>query len=81
MITRRFEDHPLPAASMGNKRSVKVIRYGNRAGGGKIYIQAGLHADEPPGLVVMHHLIEWLDGADQKGVITGEIVLVPVWNI
>lgn len=80
MTTRIIEDHALSAASMANNRNLKVIRYGNRTSGRKVYIQAGLHADEAPGFLVMHHLIEWLDTADQNDAITGEIVLVPVAN-
>ncbi|MBW2613792.1 MAG: succinylglutamate desuccinylase/aspartoacylase family protein [Deltaproteobacteria bacterium] len=80
MITKTIEDIELPQSSMGNARSLKIIRYGNKANGKKAYIQAGLHADEPPGLLVMHHLMKKLDRLDKEGRIEGEIVLVPVAN-
>ena len=57
-----------------------IIRYGKCANGKKAYIQAGLHADEPPGLLVMHHLMDELDQLDEEDRIDGEIVLVPVAN-
>jgi len=64
--TRTIKRHALPASSMGNERTLTVIRYSAQNGGKKAYIQAGLHADEAPGFVVMHHLINLLDqlGAD-----------------
>jgi uncharacterized protein len=65
---------------MGNERTLMVIRYGNGSAGKKAYIQAGLHADEAPGYLVMHHLIQCLDAADKAGNIPGEILLVPVAN-
>ncbi len=65
---------------MGNTRTLTSIRYGVGSGGKKAYIQAGLHADEPPGFLVMHHLMQRLDHADADGAIAGEIVLVPVAN-
>ena len=46
----------------------------------KAYIQAGLHADEIPGMLSAHHLIARLDEADRQGAIRGEIIVVPVAN-
>jgi uncharacterized protein len=65
---------------MGTEHAVTVIRYGNGSSGCKAYIQAGLHADEAPGYLVMHHLINLLDEADQAGAVQGKILLVPVAN-
>ena len=62
--TKRISKHILPASSMGNERTLTEIRYGVQNAGKKAYIQAGLHADEAPGFVVMHHLINLLDRAD-----------------
>ncbi len=80
MTTRSTEAYRLPAASMANTRTLAILRYGNGAGGPKAYIQAGLHADEAPGYLVMHHLIAELDRIDEQGGLEGEIVLVPVAN-
>ena len=80
MPSKTIDKFPLPTASMGNARELTLVRYGQRADGKKAYIQAGLHADEPPSFLVMHHLIERLDQADAEGRIMGEVVLVPVAN-
>ncbi|MCP4297211.1 MAG: succinylglutamate desuccinylase/aspartoacylase family protein [Proteobacteria bacterium] len=70
----------LPYANIGTRRSLKVIRYRGQNSQKKIYIQAGLHADEPPGFLVLHHLISLLDEADKNGKIEHEIIIVPVAN-
>ena len=80
MTTKKIERIALPQSSMGNARRLTIVRYGKCANGKKAYIQAGLHADEPPGLLVMHHLMDELDQLDEEGCIDGEIVLVPVAN-
>lgn len=46
----------------------------------RAYIQASLHADELPGLLVSHHLIRLLDAAAKEGRIAQEIVIVPYAN-
>jgi predicted deacylase len=80
MPTRTVEEQPLPAACMGNVRTLKILRYGRRDDGKKAYIQAGLHADEAPGYLVMHHLMDRLDRLDARDAVNGEIVLVPAAN-
>jgi predicted deacylase len=80
MGTKSIKQYSLPAASLGNSRSLKTIHYGDQTAGRKAYIQAGLHADEAPGFVVMHHLIDLFDRADAENKIEGHIVLVPVAN-
>ncbi|MGD8947657.1 MAG: M14 family metallopeptidase, partial [Desulfobacterales bacterium] len=78
--TKKVKQHILPASSMGNERCLTVIRYGAQNAGKKAYIQAGLHADEAPGFVVMYHLMNMLDQADAAKTIDGRIILVPVAN-
>ena len=80
MSTHTIESYTLPGASMGNTRSLTIHRYGDRSTPAKAYLQAGLHADEAPGFLVMHHLLDRLDRADAEDAITGDIVLVPVAN-
>ena len=74
----RRVDHPLGPAQIGTARSLTSLHYGQ--GGPKAYLQASLHADELPGMLVMHHLIGLLDEADAAGRMQGEVVLVPVAN-
>jgi len=80
VTTKTVEKKTLPVANMGNERSLTIIRYGSGSIGKKAYLQAGLHADEAPGYLVMHHLIKLLDAADTAGTLAGEILLVPVAN-
>ena len=65
---------------MGNEHRITVICYTGDNPKIKVYIQAGLHADEPPGIAVMHYLIHLFDQADKNGRIKDEILLVPVAN-
>ena len=46
----------------------------------RCYLQASLHADELPGLLVCSHLIKLLDAAEQKGDIVKRICIVPYAN-
>jgi predicted deacylase len=71
---------PLVQQHLGTRRSLTVHRYGTPGARPKAYIQAGLHANEIPGMLVAHHLIARLDEADQAGAIRGEILVVPVAN-
>lgn len=73
-------DHPLLSNSLGSHRSLTSFHYGTLGQGPKVYIQASLHAEELPGMLVAHHLRALLDAADAAGHIVGHIVLVPVAN-
>lgn len=70
----------LPANSPGTHRVLKVLRFGRKGARPKVYIQAGIHADELPANLTAHHLAERLAKANKAGLIKGEIVLVPVAN-
>lgn len=62
----------------GTRRELTVHRYGKPGARPRAYLQAGLHADEHPGMLVLGHLLAMLDeGSDP---IVGEIVIVPVAN-
>ncbi len=80
MSPENIEKRNLPASAMGSERSVTIIRYGRESQYPKAYIQSGLHADEAPGYLVMHHLMGLLDKADVGEEILGQIILVPVAN-
>ena len=73
-------DHQLPPSSIGTRRSLAAIHFGTPASGRKAYIQAGLHADEPPGMLVAVRLMELLAKAEDEGKIEGEIIVVPIAN-
>ncbi|HEX3498335.1 MAG TPA: succinylglutamate desuccinylase/aspartoacylase family protein [Stellaceae bacterium] len=67
-------------SSPGTQRHIAVHRYGGSGGGPKVYMQASLHANELPAMLVAQHLLALLDAADAAARIIGEIVVVPVAN-
>lgn len=79
-MTKTVTHLPLAGANAGTRRSLVVHRYGTPGARPKAYIQAALHADEVPGMLVAHHLIRRLDEADRAGAVRGEIVVVPSAN-
>jgi hypothetical protein len=72
-------DHPLKSGSLGTQRTVSSFHFG-MTGGGKAYIQASLHADELPGMLVAWYLKKKLAQLEADGRVTGEIILVPQAN-
>ena len=73
-------DHPLLSPSLGSQRTITSFHFGTPGARPKIYIQASLHAEELPGMLVAHHLRALLVAAEAAGTISGEIILVPVAN-
>lgn len=73
-------DHPLLSPSLGSHKTLTSFHFGTPGHQPKVYIQASLHADELPGMLVAHHLRALLEAADAAGQVQGEIVLVPVAN-
>ena len=70
----------LPPAGPGTARRLTVLRFRGGAPGPKAYVQAAVHADEIPALLVAQHLREQLTALDAAGRLKGEIVLVPYAN-
>lgn len=70
----------LPGATPGTSRQLRVFSFGEPGARPKAYIQAGLHADEPPGMMILRELCKLLAAAEAAGQIAGEIVLVPMAN-
>lgn len=79
-MARRTERLRLHGSAPGTRREVLVQRYGTPGARPKAYLQASLHADETPALLVAHHLRRRLDAAEADGAITGEVILVPYAN-
>lgn len=75
---------PLPPIAPGTRRELTVLRFGSPGARPKAYLQAGLHADELPGMLILAILAEMLAEAEARGEIGGEIggeiILVPVAN-
>ena len=80
MKTKTVSHIPLLSPAPGTRRELVVHRYGEPGAGPKAYIQASLHADEIPAMLVAHHLVRRLDAADAEGAIVGEIAVVPAAN-
>lgn len=76
----RIETLALTGASAGTRRELTMYRYGAFGAQPKVYLQAGLHADEMPGVLVLHHLMDLLDAAQGRGEVVGEICVVPNAN-
>lgn len=70
----------LKPSNAGVERQFTVHRFGAADARPKVYIQAGLHAAEVPGMVIAHHLIAMLQAADAANLIKGEIIVVPAAN-
>lgn len=72
--------HDLLAAVPGTTRQIHSFRYGPTNAPGKVYIQASLHADELPGMLVVWHLKQQLSHLEAQGALRWSVVLVPVAN-
>lgn len=70
----------LPGAMPGTQRQLRVFSFGDPGDRPKAYLQAGLHADEPVGMMILRELCKLLAKAEQAGEIAGEIVVVPMAN-
>lgn len=73
-------EHPLLSPALGTRRHLTSLHFGRAGAGPKVVVQASLHADELPGMLVMHHLRGLLLAAEAKGDVLGEVVLIPVAN-
>jgi len=80
VVTMQRIDHPLLSPSLGSHKTLTSFHFGQPGSGLKIYIQASLHAEELPGMLVAHHLRSLLEAAEAAGLIQCQVVLVPVAN-
>ncbi len=76
----QIKHHPLQSTALGTQREIVSFHYGPTDTGHKVYVQAALHADEAPGLLVAHHLRQSLLRLEQSGKLKCEVVVVPVAN-
>lgn len=73
-------EHPLLSQSLGSQKHLVSFRYGEPDARPKVYMQASLHAEELPGMLVAHHLRTFLQRAHDDGRLQGQVVLVPAAN-
>jgi predicted deacylase len=71
--------HPL-SAPYGTVHTELTSYHFGKPGGPKAYIQAALHADEVPAMLVAQELRKRLQALDAAGEVTGEVILVPAAN-
>ena len=64
----------------GRSTELTYFRIGPAEAGKKVYLQAALHADEQPGILVLHHLLQMLRDADAAGALKARFVLFPMVN-
>lgn len=76
----RRETVRLPADGETTYAPIEIFRYGEPGARPKAYLQTALHADELPGMLVLHKLRAELDACAARGEIVGEVVIVPVAN-
>lgn len=74
----QVEARPLTGDSAGTRRQLTAHRFGPAGQGPKVYLQAGLHADEMPGVLVLQHLLPLLEASEAS--LQAEVVVVPIAN-
>jgi uncharacterized protein len=73
-------EHPLLSPSLGSQKTLVSFQFGQTSARPKVYVQASLHAEELPGMLVAHHLRAHLEAAERDGRLRGQVVLVPAAN-
>ena len=79
-MAQKIETLTFSGDSPGAEFKVPVYRFGTPRARPKAYLQAALHADEQPGMMALFHLIDLLRDLDAKGLIQGEIIVIPAVN-
>jgi len=64
----------------GRSTELNYFRIGPAQAAKKVYLQAALHADEQPGILVLHHFLKLLRDADAAGALQARFVLMPMVN-
>ena len=72
--------HPIATDDNVATAHLTSWHYGKPGTGKKVYIQASLHADEVPAMLVAHFLRQELEALDAAGKVKGEVILVPAAN-
>lgn len=70
----------LAGDSPGRQTELNYYRIGPEDAEKKVYLQAAIHADEQPGILVLHHLLQLLTEADEAGLLKARFVLFPMVN-
>jgi len=70
----------LPSFAPGTRHHLTTHRFKGGQDSRSAFIQAGVHAHEHPGLLVIQHLLGRLQELDKAGQILGEVVICPFAN-
>lgn len=76
----RTETFDLAGTTPGTRQTLTALRFGPAGGRPRATVQAALHADEVPALLVAQCLRQRLAALEAAGQLSGEVVLVPVAN-
>lgn len=76
----RSETITLLPRAPGARHQLQVLHFGTDGSGPKATIQAALHADEVPAMLVAQHLRRQLGALEAQGLISGQVQLVPYAN-
>lgn len=76
----RIENLLVSGSMLGTERHLRVFRFGDPSATPKVYLQAGLHGGEIPGMLVLQQLAQKLRDTLANGSLKGEVILVPVSN-
>ena len=76
---RHHQEH-IKGDSPGAQFTLPIYEFGQTKKGPKIYLQAGMHADEHPGMLVLHHLMDLLERAEEENQLAAHFVILPVVN-
>jgi predicted deacylase len=72
--------HQISTLESGGSYQLASFHFGTPGQGKKVYIQAALHADEVPGMLVSQFLRTELAALEAHDKVLGEIILVPAAN-
>ncbi len=70
----------LSGDSPGRSTELNYFRIGPVDAVKKVYLQAAMHADEQPGILILHHLLQLLRAADAAGELNARFVVFPMVN-
>ncbi|WP_022726864.1 succinylglutamate desuccinylase/aspartoacylase family protein [Fodinicurvata sediminis] len=79
-MSHSIERQILKGSPPGTEHQLLIHRFGPSDAKRKAYIQASLHADETPAMLVAQHLLTLLHAASSANRIQGQITLVPYAN-